>query len=64
MGDQHFNKKNGLYTERVVRLDKIKSDWCKKNKIDLHYLYYDQDFYSQLKGVLFGNLSNNFCASF
>ena len=53
MGDQHFNKKNGLYTEREVRLDKIKSDWCKKNKIDLHYLYYDQDFYSQLKSILF-----------
>ena len=41
-GEQHYVKSNGFYSEDLIRNDKLKEEYCKKNKIKLKYIYYER----------------------
>lgn len=41
-GEQHWQSSNGYYNEKLIIHDKLKQEYCNKNKIPLYYLYYKQ----------------------
>jgi hypothetical protein len=41
-GEQHYNKKNGFYSEEGIVRDRIKDEWALKNKIPLIRIKYNE----------------------
>lgn len=41
-GEQHWEKSNGYYNERLLQHDLQKKQYCKKNNIPLYFLFYKQ----------------------
>lgn len=41
-GEQHWQSSNGYYNEKLIIHDKLKQEYCNKNKIPLYFLYYKQ----------------------
>ena len=39
-GEQHWQVSNGYYNEKLIIHDKLKQEYCSKNKIPLYFLYY------------------------
>ena len=47
-GKQHWQKSNGFYNDTLIIHDKLKKDYCEKNKIPLYYLYYKDKVKTQV----------------
>ena len=61
-GEQHFEKRGFLKYdkeefEKLVKRDKIKYDFCKKNNISLNYITYKEDINTRLDTIL--GITNN-----
>ena len=39
-GEQHWQKTNGFYNEKVIEHDLIKTNYCKEHNIPLYHIYY------------------------
>lgn len=42
-GEQHYNTSNGYYNETIIKHDKMKIDYCKKNNIKLNIIKYKRN---------------------
>lgn len=42
-GEQHYNTSNGYYNETIIKHDKMKVDYCKKNNIKLNIIKYKRN---------------------
>jgi hypothetical protein len=51
MGEQHYIKSNGFYTDRLTLLDYCKYVWAKRNGVTIKYLYYDSSIINQLADI-------------
>lgn len=43
-GEQHYNPSNGFYNETIVKHDKMKIEYCKKNNIRLIIIKYKRNY--------------------
>lgn len=41
-GEQHWEKSNGFYNEKLLEHDILKREYCKKHNIPLYFLFYKQ----------------------
>lgn len=48
-GKQHYDKNNHYYSEEGIYRDKLKIEYCKKNKIPLLIIRYDEDILKKLE---------------
>lgn len=57
-GEQHTNPNNGYYSEDLIIHDKMKEDFCKKNKIPLIKIFYKRNQIINIKDLHLEELKN------
>lgn len=51
-GEQHFNKDNMFYDEKIVEHDKMKNSYCLKNNIKLFRIKYSDNLIEKLEQII------------